>query len=250
MTTILIFGFALNHVLDYAKMLSQGAFPEEPLDSRDRKLIQTIYGEGEKGIGFNKLVGRTWGFASRSTVAVRTERLVRLGYLERSAGNSGPGKEKPVRLSFRCFSFMLTIEKSREIAAKLRSELQSMRSAKGPGEGGLERWYDEFRERYNALFGTVGIMAVFYGTSAAGDLFLPLVVEDYKTLSAEFMSLFRERPELLKSLRGIIEGHAASRGVDLEEIRNKTRDELLGPAVYRFREWGELEPEGRGAESR
>jgi hypothetical protein len=96
----------------------------------------------------------------------------------------------------------------------------------------------------------VGTMAVFYGTSAAGDLFLPLVVEDYKTLSAEFMSLFRERPELLKSLRGIIEGLAASRRIDLEEIRKKTWDELLGPAVYRFREWGDWEREGGGAESR
>jgi DNA-binding Lrp family transcriptional regulator len=224
-------------------MISRSAFPEEPLDSRDRKLIQTIYGEGAKGIGFNKLVGRTRGFASRSTVAVRMERLVRLGYLERREKSERPGKEKPVRLTFRCFSFMLTVEKSKEIAAKLRSELQSMQKGKSPGEGELRRWYDEFRERYNTLFGMVGTMAVFYGTSAAGDLFLPLIVEDYKTLSAEFMTLFRERPELLESLRGIIEDQAASRGIDLEELRKKTRDELLGPAVYRFRGWGEMGPE-------
>jgi DNA-binding Lrp family transcriptional regulator len=235
--------------LDYAKMLSQSAFPEEALDSRDRKLIQTIYGEGEKGIGFNKLVGRARAFASRSTVAVRMERLVRLGYLERRGGSERLGKEKPVRLTFRCFSFMLTVGKSREIAAALRSELHSMQEAKSLAEGGLKNWYDEFRERYNTLFGMVGTMAVFYGTSAAGDLFLPLVVEDYKTLSAEFMNLFRERPELLKSLKGIIEGEAVNRGADLEEIRKRTGDELLGPAVYRFREWGEWEPEG-GTESR
>lgn len=237
--------------MDYEKMISQSAFPEEPLDSRDRKLIQALCGEGEKGIGFNKLVGMTRGFASRSTVAVRIERLVRLGYLERSARDAGRGKERPVRLTFRCFSFMLTIEKSREIAAGLRAELRSMQGAKDLGEGeGLKRWYHEFRERYSTLFGMVGTMAVFYGTSAAGDLFLPLVVEDYKTLSVEFMSLVREKPELLKSLRGIIEGEAASQGVDLQEIRKKTRDELLGPAVYRFREWGEWEPEGGGVESR
>jgi hypothetical protein len=138
---------------------------------------------------------------------------------------------------------MLTVEKSKEIAAKLRSELEPMQKEKGPGEGALKRWYDEFRERYNTLFGMVGTMAVFYGTSAAGDLFLPLVVEDYKTLSAEFMTLFKERPEPLKSLRGIIEDQAASREIDLEELRKKTRDELLGPAVYRFREWGEMGPE-------
>jgi hypothetical protein len=63
------------------------------------------------------------------------------------------------------------------------------------------------------------------------------------------MNMLREWPVLLKSLKSIIEEGAASRGIDLEEIRKKTRDELLGPAVYRFRAWGELDPEG-GAESR
>jgi hypothetical protein len=156
--------------LDYAAIISQSAFPEEPLDSRDRKLIQAINGAGMKGIGFNKLVVVTRGFASRSTVAVRIERLVRLGYLERSGGSIGSGKEKPVRLTFRCFSFMLSVEKSKEIATKLRSELKSMQKGESLGEGELKKWYDEFRERYITLFGMVGTMAVFYGTSAAGDL--------------------------------------------------------------------------------
>jgi len=236
--------------LDYGEIISQSAFPEEPLDLRDRKLIQTIYEEGAKGIGFNKLVGRTRGFASRSTVAVRIERLVRLGYLERSGGANGQGKEKPVRLTFKCFSFMLSVQKSKEIAAKLHSELQSMQKAKSLEEGELKRWYGEFRERYNTLFGMVGTMAVFYGTSAAGDLFLPLIVEDYKMLSADFMKLFRERPAILRLLKGIIEEQAVSKGIDLGEIRKKTRNELLGPAVYRFRKWGDWEPRSGGEESR
>jgi hypothetical protein len=108
------------------------------------------------------------------------------------------------------------------------------------GEEELRRWWSEFRERYNSLFGEVGSIAIFYGTSAAGDLFLPLIVEDYKMLSMEFMRLVRNRPTLLKSLREIIDDQAASRGMDLEDIRKKTRDEILDPAIYRFREW---EPE-------
>jgi DNA-binding Lrp family transcriptional regulator len=248
MTAILIFGFPETASLNYAAMISQSAFPEEPLDARDRKLVQAIYGEGSKGIGFNRLVERSRAFASRSTVAVRVERLVRLGYLERSGGSAGPGREKPVRLTFRCFSLMLSVGKSKEIAAKIRSELASMRKAKSLRQRELKRWYQEFGERYNALFGVVGTMAVFYGTSAAGDLFLPLVIEDYKTLLVEFMGLVRERPELLRSLKDIIEDRAASRRVDLEKIRRETRDELLQPAFYRFREWGEV-PEG-GAGSR
>jgi len=216
--------------LDYAEIISQSAFPEEPLDLRDRKLIQTIYGEGAKRIGFNKLVGRTRTFASRSTVAVRMERLVRLGYLERGGGSNGRGKERPVRLTFRCFSLMLSVEKSKEIAAKLRSELQSMQKGKSLGEGELKKWYDGFRERYNGLFGMVGTMAIFYGTSAAGDLFLPLIVEDYKSLSAEFMRLLRSRPEFSGSIHEIIGQRLKSEGTSFEEIMKETRN--------RFAEWG------------
>jgi hypothetical protein len=167
---------------------------------------------------------------------VRIERLVRLGYLERG-GEKGPGKKKPVRLTFKCFSLMLVIDKSKEVAARLHSEIQSMQKRESIGEGELKKWWGELRERYNVLFGMVGSMAVFHGTSAAGDLFLPLIVEDYKMLSTEFMTLFRERPALLKSLKDIIDEQASSRGVDLEETRRKTRDELLSPAVYRFRDW-------------
>jgi DNA-binding Lrp family transcriptional regulator len=235
--------------LSFDQILSRGTFPEEPLDVKDRMLIQAVHPEGSRGIGFNKLVEKSRAFASRGTVAVRMEKLVRLGYLERSAVDSRPGREKPVRLTFRCHTFMLSIQKSKEIAAKLHAELQSMRKAKDLDEGELGRWYSEFRERYNALFGMVGSMAVFYGTSAAGDLFLPLVVEDYKMLSADFMRLFRERPGILRLLKGIIEEQAVSKGIDLEEVRKRTRDELLGPAVYRFREWGEMGPESGGAES-
>jgi DNA-binding Lrp family transcriptional regulator len=237
MTTILIFGFVLKLRVDSAEIIGRNTFPEEPLDSRDRKLIQAICKEAGRGIGFNRLVERANPFASRSTIAVRIERLVRLGYLERG-GEKGSGKEKPVRLTFKCFSLMLSIDKSKEVASRLHSEIQSMNKREDIGEGELKKWWGELRERYNALFGMVGSMAVFYGTSAAGDLFLPLIVEDYKMLSSEFMNLVRGRPALLKWLKDIIDEQAASEGVDLEAMRRRTREELLDPAVYRFRDWG------------
>jgi DNA-binding Lrp family transcriptional regulator len=211
-------------------------FPEEPLDSRDRQLIQAIGGEGGKGIGFNKLVERTKPFASRATVAVRAERLVRLGYLERIGVARGRGKERPIRLTFKCFSLISCVDKTKEIAAGLRSKIQAMERTETLGEEELRRWWGEFRERYNALFGLVGMMAVFYGTSAAGDLFLPLIVDDYKTLGMGFLTLVRARPALVTSLAGIID-EASITGIDLEEIRKKTRDEAVGPAIYRFRGW-------------
>jgi DNA-binding Lrp family transcriptional regulator len=222
--------------LNLAEMLGKNNFPDEPLDSRDRKLIQAIYEKGAKGIGFNKLVDATRSFASRSTVAARMQKLVELGYLERKRGK-GLGKEKPMRVTFKCYTLMLSVDKTRETAAKLHSQIRSMRESGGIGEEEAKRLWGELRVRYNSFFGMVGTMAVFYGTSAAGDLFLPLVVEDYKSLLTEFMETVRERPELLRSIRSIIDEQAASGGVDLEEVRRKTRDEVLDPAVYRFRTW-------------
>jgi hypothetical protein len=237
MTTILISGLDLRAALDYSEAMRKITFPEEPLDTRDRKLIQTICTEGGKGIGFNRLVERAKPFASRSTVAVRMERLMRLGYLERNSGDKGQGKERPIRPTYKCFSLMLSIDKAKEVAARLRAEIETMRKAESLGKEELRRWWVGFRERYNSLFGLVGTMAIFYGTSAAGDLFLPFVVEDYKMLATGFMQLVRERPALLKSVGEIIDERAVGTGIDLEEMR-KMQDELLDPVIYRFREWG------------
>ena len=222
--------------MDHAEAISKNAFPEEPLDSKDRRLIQVICVEGAKGIGFNRLVEKTRDFASRSTVATRIERLVRLGYLEKG-GSGGPGRVKPVRLTYKCYTFMMTVESLKVIAAGLESKLQSMRGQRSLEERELKRWWGEFRERYNTFFGMIGSMAIFYGTAAAGDLFLPLVVEDYKNLSVKFMNLCRERPELLKALRSVLDEQAARKGIDLEKLRREARDKLLSPAVYRFRDW-------------
>lgn len=230
--------------MDYAAGIAQNSFPDEPLDSKDRRLIQTIGLEGSKGVGFNRLVGKSRGFASRSTVAVRVERLVRLGYLERS-GEKRHGREKPVRLTFKCFTLMMSVEKTKEAAARLRASLRSFQARDTIREEALKVWWSEFRERYNAFFGMVGTIAVFYGTSASGDLFLPLMVEDYRALSTEFMTLVRSRAGLLSSLREILDEEAGVKGADLDQIRRNVREELLDPAVYRFRDWGEM-GEGTG----
>jgi DNA-binding Lrp family transcriptional regulator len=225
--------------LSFEEMLGRNAFPDEPLDSRDRLLIQTVYAEGSKGISFNKLVEKSRTFASRSTVAVRVERLARLGYLER-IGSKGPGREKPVRVTAKCFSFMFGLEKARESGCRMLSELRRIRESQPdtrersrPEADALKKWYDGFRERYNGLFGMVGTMAIFYGTSAAGDMFLPLIVEDYKLLFAEFMRSMRSRPEFRAAIRDVIGQRLESEGTSLEEITMEAKS--------RFAEWGRKE---------
>ncbi len=155
--------------MSFAAMLAKSGFPDEPLDSRDRKLVQVIYQGGAKGIGFNELVERARGFASRSTVAVRMHRLVKLGYLERNGGR-GLRKEKPVRVTFKCYTLMMSIDKTKEVTAKLHSQMQSMRESGSIGEEEAKRWWAEFRERYNTFFGMVGTIAVFYGHLGSGGL--------------------------------------------------------------------------------
>ena len=76
---------------------------------KDRQIIQIAYGYKAEGVGFNQLVKAAESFSSRSTVALRVERLVRLGYLERISVERS-GKVKPIRLTFKCFSLMHTLE--------------------------------------------------------------------------------------------------------------------------------------------
>lgn len=115
MTTILISRLRPeNGRMGLAETLGRNAFPEEPLDSKDRRLIQTLHAEGAAGIGFNRLVDKTKGSVSRSTVAARVKRLERLGYLERKR-EEGRGRERQVRLTFRCHTLMIGVDKTREV---------------------------------------------------------------------------------------------------------------------------------------
>ena len=50
--------------LNFEEMMKRNAFPEEPLDSKDRQLIQVVYAQGATGMGFNRLVASARSFAS------------------------------------------------------------------------------------------------------------------------------------------------------------------------------------------
>ena len=206
-------------------------FPDDPLDSRDRNLIVILYAAGAGGIGFNRLVKKAAPFASRSTVALRVGRLVRLGYVERIPSR-GSGLTKPVRLSFRCHSLMFTVmtlrEKTKDLSGELSRFGPSFESRGGRGrkmEGELKNWYDEYRGRFNGLFGMAGSIAVMYGTVAAGDLFLPLIVDDYERLSSEFGNLVRENPGFGRALLDLTDARLKAEGVSFEAIKRKVKEE-------------------------
>jgi DNA-binding Lrp family transcriptional regulator len=214
-------------------MMKKNAFPEEPLDSKDRQLIQVAYGYRAEGVGFNQLVKAAESFASRSTVALRVERLVRLGYLERISVER-PGKVKPIRVTFKCLSLMHTLELVRAKAMELKQDLYEAARELETGkenrtEGRPERFkklYEELRQRWNGLFGMVGSLAVFYGRSAAGDLFLPLVMDDYLQISMEHFSLLQSDPEFRSASMSILNERMAGSGTDLDTIRIEMKELL------------------------
>jgi DNA-binding Lrp family transcriptional regulator len=215
-------------------VLDGNTFPDEPLDSKDREIIMTLYKRGAKGAGFNELVRLARPYASRSTVALRTKRLVKLGYLERLRGSTS-GRQKPVRLSFRCYALVHTLQKVRSKAADLRSSLQSMAKGTETEERGdashnareFKQWYDGFRDGFNGLFGMAGSLAVLYGTSAAGDLFLPLVVDDYKALFSEFASLLRMRQDIMRLIQGTVDLRLGRQGTSLRGVFDEVKSVLL-----------------------
>ena len=87
----------------------------------------------------------------------------------------------------------------------------------------FKKLYEELRQRWNGLFGMVGSLAVFYGRSAAGDLFLPLVMDDYLQISMEHFSLLQSDPEFRSASVSILNERMAGSGTDLDTIRSEMK---------------------------
>ncbi len=197
-------------------------FAEEPLDEKDRQIMIVLKEAGIDGLGFNALVKRLQPEVSRSTVAVRVEKLLRLGYLEkRQSWRSG--KSKPIYLSKRTQQIFAIIDKSRELSNDLIQKLDELDEL---DQRTFEKWFDEFRERYNSLFGMTAVVAVFYGASAAGDIFLPFLLDDYRNLSNKFAELIKDKPEVLKALRRWLYSRLKTHGINFAELMEKTEREL------------------------
>jgi DNA-binding Lrp family transcriptional regulator len=198
--------------------------PEESLDEKDRQILIELKDAGAKGLGFNALVEKLQPRVSRSTVAVRIEKLLRLGYLNKKQDNR-TGRARPIYLSPRTKSVFIFIDKSREMSQYLLRRLDDLKISNLDLKA-LENWFNEFRDRYNAIFGMTAVVAVLYGVSSAGDLFLPLLIDDYKALFNKLADIMRDKPNALKALRSLIDWRLADNGTSLEELKMKMKKEL------------------------
>ncbi|MGC8558530.1 MAG: hypothetical protein ACP5NC_06020 [Nitrososphaeria archaeon] len=200
--------------IDFNRVLE---FAGEPLDEKDRQIMIVLKGSGAKGLGFNALVKKLEPEVSRSTVAVRVEKLLRLGYLEKKQ-NERAGKLNPIYLSKRTQQIFAIIDKSRELSNDLIQKLDEFDELDLKA---FENWFNEFREKYNALFGMTAVVAVFYGASAAGDIFLPFLLNDYRNLFNKFTKIIKDKPEVLKAFRSWLYLKLKIYGINFAELMKK-----------------------------
>ena len=209
-----------------SELLKRNAFPNEPLDEKDRKIIEAAYKHKHEGVGFNRFVQELKPSVSRSTVAFRVERLCKLGYLERIS-NSSPGDLKPVRVSFKCFSLLSMLEQVQSKAAKLAQTIREEGSIEEneADADSVRKTYDELRESWNGYFSMIGSVAMLYGERAAADLFLPLIMDDFRHLVSEFFSLLEKRPNDLELVQKIIGERLETQGTSLSSIKDKVLEQ-------------------------
>ena len=199
-------------------------FPEEQLDEKDRQILMTLRDAGTEGLGFNALVQKLQPTVSRSTIAVRIEKLQRLGYLDKKQDDR-TGRSRPICLSRKTQSMFVFVDNSKALSKYLLQRLEDLKISNFDLKG-LEDWFNEFREKYNAIFGMTAVVAVLYGISAAGDLFLPLLMDDYKALFIKLAEIIKEKPNTLKAIRSLIDSKLEDNDTSLAELMKETQNKF------------------------
>jgi hypothetical protein len=140
----------------------------------------------------------------------------------------------------KCFSLMLALGSTRSQIARLMRSLDGITSEIAGGrrnasahEAKIRRWYKEFRVRLNGSFGMTGSIAVIYGTAAAGDIFLPFIVQDYKLAFHKLLTVLQSNPRFRGLAQKLTNEGAGLEGMDLKGIRDRVRRQLTNYGVSR-----------------
>lgn len=188
------------------KTLERSVFHPEPLDWRDRKILELICKYGRKGQSFNKLAEEAKPFASRSTFALRIEKLQRLNYMEKLRDEKNK-QVKWIRGTLQARMLMWLVERVREDAAEIERFIAEKEEELSKKTGELSpQEVEEFKgllkeimERIEGTFSSIAVIAVTYGETAAGDIFLPSVMESFKNVMLKLISLIKTRPALAEA---------------------------------------------------
>ena len=177
---------------------------EEGLDERDRRILEVLYKHGRRGQSFNKLAEEVKSYVSRSTLALRLEKLRRLNYIEKL-----PGEKRGmvrIRATFQTRLLIWLIERAKEEADDIVSLIlkkEEELSAKGELKEEDIKEFKKFlnkliHERINNLFAFIVYTAIHDGVEVARDLCLPSLVESFKKIVFAINSVSKKFPELAK----------------------------------------------------
>jgi len=184
------------------------------------QILETISKHGRSGQSFNKLVLEVNGFAARSTFALRVKRLEKLNYAE-SVPDAKKRQVRRIRgkpttlLVMRIASRMKA--QCSELEQAINSRAESIRAKKDLSEAEIEdqkEFIDEANDKTKGVFSLIGVYAVNLGESVAGDLLLPMVINDFKRLNSALGAFLVANPRLM---RAVADEKLA--GVPLDQLR-------------------------------
>ncbi len=69
-------------------------------------------------------------------------------------------------------------------------------------------------------------MAVLFGVSAAGNLFIPLLMDDYSALFTKLAETIRNRPDALTLFKSLIDAKLERNGTSIAQIMNKIKRQM------------------------
>jgi hypothetical protein len=191
------------------------------IDSLDRQILETICGHGREGQSFNRLVAEVQPFASRSTFALRTKRLVKLNYAERFPDGKNRQMKRlrgtPMMLLLARISTTMKAQCT-DLERAIHERTESIKARKALTEDEVIReieYVNQTNDKIKGVFSLVGVYAVNLGETAAADIILPMVIGDFKRVNSALASLLASNPQLT---RGLADERLA--GIPLGQLRD------------------------------
>ncbi len=212
----------------------KSVFPPEPLDTKDRQILEVICKYGQKGQSFNKLVDEVKPFVSRSTFAARAKRLQRLGYIEKSPDQDRKQvKRISGTLQFRMLMF--TILRTKDKISKIERRIsEKEKEIAEISEKLAQEYHEDFRKyireefmNIGQTFSSVAVAAVTYGETAAGDIFLPSLMENLRNVMLKLASIMKNNPELTQAAFQTEDRQHEEKMKEAEMFFNEFGEELI-----------------------
>ncbi len=177
------------------EMFGAERFGEARLDEKDRKILEVLYESGS--LNFNALAERVKSEVSRATLVGRLEKLVILGYLQKSEGKTDR-RSVIIKLNPSAYILMYTVEETRSRLRTLSTELEKLKPLDAP-EDELTPLLDEVSKKLSSAYSMTTSVALLLGVSAATEVFLPMLIDEYRQLAQILTQILARSPNARRS---------------------------------------------------